>query len=297
MIYSASWDMTVRVWDLSRDEGEEEEEPSTTDNCYDDDGGGGESRSPPPPPPPPPFCAGLYQLEDWGWSVAPRANRVLVAEGRGAAVFDAETCKVLLRVPPSEADGGRRGDAARVEGTRDGRALFLARADGSLERRDLRCCCRYDRKGRSATSSATTTLLLPGGPPPSGLAFDDPWIALASGRGGVALLDARRPRTPLMTAAATTTKSTSTKPSSSSTSHLPIPRPPRRLGFANNAAVRCVEVLGRWVVGGCDDGSVRTWYFGGGGEGEGTTSKLGGRRRGGGKRRGQRRWRRESEQN
>ena len=209
---------------------------------------------------------GVVHLCDWGWAVAPRAGTLLVAEGRGAAVFDAETGKLLRRVAPSAADGVRRGDAARVDGTRDGMILLVARADGSLESVDLR--------SRTSTRNGTTTLLLPGGPPPSGLAFDDPWIALASGRGGVALLDARMPRAALATfsaagkgkgeaTAAGTATTTPAKPP------LPIPRPPRRLGWSSSAAVRCVEISGLWIVGGCDDSSVRTWWFGGGGGGGG----------------------------
>ena len=233
-----------------------------------------------------------------------------MAEGRGAAVFDAETGRAVRRVAPSEADGGRRGDAARVEGSRDGRTLLVARADGSLESVDLRAGGGGGGGGTSSRRSApattaTTTLLLPGGPAPSGLAFDDPWIALASGRGGVALLDARRPRAPLVTfaaagkgkaaaaaaaaagaASATGTATAAAKPA------LPIPRPPRRLGWSSNAAVRCVEISGKWVVAGCDDGSVRTWWFGGAGEAGGEAGGGGGRggrrrrRRGGGRGRG-----------
>lgn len=304
LIYSASWDATVRVWDPDRrrEEQEEEEEEYESANAS---SSSVSSSVAPHCPQPSPQCVGVVHLRDWGWSVCRRAGRLLVAEGRGAAVFDAETGKVVRRVAPSEADGGRRGDAARVEGTRDGRTLLVARADGSLESVDLRGSGGGGGKTRGGSSSTTTTaLMLPGGPPPSGLAFDDPWIALASGRSGVALLDARSPRAPLATfsaagkgkgaasgaaaATGTTAAAAAAKPA------LPIPRPPRRLGWSANAAVRCMEISGTWVVAGCDDGSVRTWHFGGGGaggEGEGggdggrgsrRRRRRGGRGRGGG---------------
>lgn len=295
LVYSASWDMTVRVWDPDRKREEDEEEAERER----EEGGrvgrrGGERNknensttlapaSPTTNNTTSSHCVGVVHLCDWGWSVSRRAGRLLVAEGRGAAVFDADRGEALLRVAPSEADKGRRGDAARVEGTRDGRTLFVARADGSLESVDLRSEGGGSRMKKS--KSGTTALLLPGGPPPSGLAFDDPWIALASGRGGVALLDARKPRAALasfsaakgksnMETTATATTTTTAKPA------LPIPRPPRRLGWSSNAAVRCVEISGTWVVAGCDDGSVRTWWFGGGGEGDGGGGGgKGGRRR------------------
>ena len=198
--YSASWDGTVRVWRA---------------------GGAGDD---------PPTQAAAFPLTDWGWSVAPRGGRLLVAEGRGAVVFDAATGAVERRVPPRAAAAACGGDSARADGGRDGRTLFLAHAHGGVDAIDL----------RAPPSATPTCLLRAGGPPPSHLSHDDPWLALAAGRAGVALLDARHPG-----AAAR--------------------RPPRRLGWTGGGA-RCADVAGRWVAAGWDDGGVRTWRFGGAGE-------------------------------
>ena len=183
--YSALWDGTVRVWRAGG-------------------GAGGD----------PPCQAAAFPLTDWGWSVAPRGGRLLVAEERGAVVIDACTGAVERRIRPRDGSAACDGDSARVDGGRDGRSLFIAHADGGVDAIDLR-----------ASPSATPTCpLRVGGPPPSQLSHDDPWLALAAGRAGVALLDARHPG-----AAAR--------------------RPPRRLGWAGGGA-RCADVAGRWVAAG-----------------------------------------------
>ena len=173
-----------------------------------------------------------HALTDWAWSVAPRGGRLLAAEGRGAAVLDAATGAVLRRVPPPDDGVPPCGDSARVDGSRDGRTLFVAHARGGVDAVDL----------RAPPAAAAHTLLRAagGGGGPAHLTYDDHWLALASGRAGVALIDARRPGAALS------------------------PRPPRRLGWAGaGGGARCADVAGRWVAAGWDDGGVRTWRFGG----------------------------------
>ena len=115
---------------------------------------------------------------------------------------------------------------AEWDGTRDGRTLFVAGADGGVDAVDLR-----------SPSPSSLALARPGGPPPSSLAHDDPWLALATGSGGVTLLDARAPR-----------------------------RAPRRLGAGlagRPACARSVDIQGRWVAAAFDDSAgVRVWRFG-----------------------------------
>jgi len=191
-IASASWDCTARLW--SR--------PSLA-------------------------CVAVLPLVDWGWGAVVRGGRALVAEGRGAAAFDAATGALLRRLPPRPAPPGAcLGHGARVDGTRDGRTLFVAGADGGVDAVDLR-----------SPSPSSLALARPGGPPPSSLAHDDPWLALATGSGGVTLLDARAPR-----------------------------RAPRRLGAGlagRPACARSVDIQGRWVAAAFDDSAgVRVWRFG-----------------------------------
>ena len=60
-----------------------------------------------------------------------------VAAGRSACTFDQNTCRALRRY-----DSGAVREmlhSPRVEGTRDGRLLFIGNADGALQAFDLRC--------------------------------------------------------------------------------------------------------------------------------------------------------------
>ena len=156
-LYSASWDCSVRVWDAV----------SAT-------------------------CVAAAPLTDWVWSAAPRGGRLVCAEGRGAAVLDGHTLAVLARVLPfltATPPSAPPGPCARVEGSRDGRALFVAHADGGIASYDLRA------RGPTARSLLRSAVLVapgtPGYPPASSLAYDDPWLALGLAPSSVALLDTR----------------------------------------------------------------------------------------------------------
>ena len=153
-LYSASWDCSVRVWDTASL-----------------------------------ACLAAAPLRDWVWTAVPRGGRVVCSEGRGAAVLDGGTLSVLARVPPSLSSTNPPGPCARVEGSRDGRSLFVAHADGGVASYDLRS------PGTTAHTPARSAIFVhpgtPAFPPASSLAYDDPWLALGLGSAGIVLLDTR----------------------------------------------------------------------------------------------------------
>jgi len=219
-LYSASWDCSVRVWDVSA----------------------AGAASP---------CLAAKALADWVWSAAPRGGRVVCAEGRGAAVLDGETLALLARVPPfSTAQAAAPytlstpvAPCARVDGSRDGRTLFVAHADSGVASYDLRAPGRH-----GPASPARSALLVPPGTPSfpaaTSIAFDDPWLALGLGPSGVVLLDARRG-------------------GEGSAGGAPSPSSFRRLGTGATAAggVLGVDLAGPWLAAACSSGTVLTWRW------------------------------------
>ena len=67
----------------------------------------------------------------------PISHVLQVAAGKSACIFDQTTCQPMRRYN----SGAVREmlHSPRVEGTRDGRLLFIGNADGALQAFDLRC--------------------------------------------------------------------------------------------------------------------------------------------------------------
>lgn len=105
------------------------------------------------------------------------AQIVQVAAGRQACTFDLETGRPLRRFD----SGSERNvlHSPRVEGTRDGKLLFVGNAEGDLLAYDL----------RSSSQAAANTLWQHGALVQS-IAFDDPWMAAAMDDGATLLLNA-----------------------------------------------------------------------------------------------------------
>ncbi len=65
------------------------------------------------------------------------ALSVQVAAGKSACVFDQATCQLLRRCNSGSVREMLHSPC--VEGTRDGRLMFIGNADGGLHAHDLRC--------------------------------------------------------------------------------------------------------------------------------------------------------------
>ncbi|KAK9802744.1 hypothetical protein WJX73_006604 [Symbiochloris irregularis] len=149
-IYSGSWDYTVRMWTR-----------------------GSHAQAP--------QCTAVLSFDDWVGSVCARGSHLLVAAGRSALVHDLHTGRCLGSYAGS---GGASSSpehklAARVEGTRDGRLLFVSSHGDGLVAYDM----------RQSTASAPVAHLWDHAAGIRALAFEDPWISAAVSDGTVMLLD------------------------------------------------------------------------------------------------------------
>ncbi|EIE19917.1 WD40 repeat-like protein [Coccomyxa subellipsoidea C-169] len=212
-IYSGSWDYTVRIWGRSR------LKPIAVLSC-----------------------------SDWVWGVCPRGPNLLVAAGQSACVFDQSTCRPLRRY-----DSGAVREmlhSPRVEGTRDGRLLFIGNADGALQAFDLRrasvliLVSRLDTQSRS---EAVATLWQQGSPVQS-IAFDDPWLAAALEDGSALLLN--------VDAAMRGCRS------GARAREAVRPGPAKRQFVGSGASpAYCVDITDQWMACGSDAATVRAWDF------------------------------------
>ncbi|BDA51263.1 probable E3 ubiquitin ligase complex SCF subunit sconB at N-terminal half [Coccomyxa sp. Obi] len=200
-IFSGSWDYTVRIWGRSRLK-----------------------------------TMAVLSCSDWVWGVCPRGPNLLVAAGRSACVFDQSTSRALRRY-----DSGAVREmlhSPRVEGTRDGRLLFIGNADGALQAFDL----------RQSKADPVATLWQQGSPVQS-IAFDDPWLAAALDDGSALLLNV----------------DAAMRGGRSSLRAREAARPAQAIKrqFVGSAACSayCVDIADQWMASGSDAATVRTWDF------------------------------------